>query len=64
MMVLSTLLTIFAYRGVDYKNGPVIDSVGFLLVMIWSRIFFGEKVTKRKVIGNLLILAGILVFYS
>mgnify|MGYP005788118093 FL=1 len=64
MMVLSTLLTVFAYRGVDYKNGPVIDSVGFLLVMIWSRIFFGEKITKRKVIGNILILAGILVFYS
>ena len=64
MMVLSTLLTVFAYRGVDYKNGPVIDSVGFLLVMIWSRIFFGEKITKRKVIGNLLILAGIFVFYS
>lgn len=64
MMVLSTLLTVFAYRGVDYKNGPVIDSVGFLLVMLWSRIFFGEKITKRKVIGNLLILAGIFVFYS
>ena len=64
MMVLSTLLTVFAYRGVDYKNGPVIDSVGFLLVMILSRIFFGEKITKRKVIGNLLILAGIFVFYS
>ena len=64
MMVLSTLLTVFAYRGVDYKNGPVIDSVGFLLVMIWSRIFFGEKITKRKVIGNILILAGILVLHS
>lgn len=64
MMVLSTLLTVFAYRGVDYKNGPVIDSVGFLLVMLWSRSFFGEKITKRKVIGNLLILAGIFVFYS
>ena len=63
MMVLSTLLTVFAYRGVDYKNGPVIDSVGFLLVMIWSRIFFGEKITKRKVIGNLLILAGIFIYY-
>ena len=64
LMVLSTLLTVFAYRGVDYKNGPVIDSVGFLLVMIWSRIFFGEKITKRKTLGNILILAGILVFYS
>lgn len=63
MMVASTLLTVFAYRGIDYKNGPVIDSLGFLLVMIWSRIAFGEKITKKKVLGNLLILVGILVFY-
>ena len=63
MMVLSTLLTVFAYRGVDYKNGPVIDSVGFLLVMIWRRIFFGEKITRRKVSGNLLILAGMFIYY-
>ena len=63
MMVLSTLLTVFADRGVDYKNGPVIDSVGFLLVMLWSRLFFGEKITKRKVIGNLLILTGIFIYY-
>ena len=41
-----------------------IHKVGFLLVMIWSRIFFGEKITKRKTLGNILILAGILVFYS
>lgn len=63
MMVASTLLTVFAYRGVDYKNGPVIDSLGFLLVMVWSRIVFGEKITPKKVFGNLLILLGILVFY-
>lgn len=64
MMVLSTLLTVLAYRGIDYKNGPVIDSIGFLLIMIWSRIFFAEKITKKKIIGNLLILAGIFVFYK
>ena len=63
MMVISTLLTILAYRGVDYKNGPVIDSVGFFLVMIWSRIFFGEKITKKKILGNILIFIGIFVFY-
>lgn len=63
MMVLSTLLTIFAYRGLDYKNGPIIESIGYILVMILSLIFFNEKVTKNKVIGNFLILLGILVFY-
>ena len=63
MMVLSTVLTILAYRGLDYKNGPVIESLGYILVMFLSLAFFGEKITRRKLLGNLLILAGIFVFY-
>lgn len=64
LMVCSTLLTILAYKGLDYKNGPIIESLGFAFVMILSRIFFAEKITKRKVFGNILIFAGILVFYG
>lgn len=64
LMVVSTLLTILAYRGLDYKNGPIIESLGFAFVMILSRLFFGEKITGKKVLGNMLIFAGILIFYS
>lgn len=63
MMVVTTLLTIMAYKGLDYKNGPIIESLGYILVMILSLIFFGEKITKKKLIGNVLILLGIFVFY-
>lgn len=63
LMVLSTLCVIFAYRGVAYKNGAIIESLGYLLIMFLSRIFFGEKITKKKLIGNLIILAGVLMFY-
>lgn len=63
MMVLTTLASVLAYRGLDYKNGAVIESFGFVLVMLLSFFFFGEKITKRKLLGNLLILAGIYVFY-
>lgn len=62
-MILSTLCVIFAYRGVAYKNGAIIESLGYLLIMFLSRIFFSEKITKRKLIGNVLILAGVVVFY-
>ena len=34
------------------------------LVMFLSRFFFGEKITKKKLLGNSLILLGIFVFYS
>ena len=63
MMVLSTLCVIYAYRGVEYKNGSIIESLGFLAVMLLSRVFLGEKITAKKVIGNIIILTGILVFY-
>lgn len=63
LMVLSTLCVIFAYRGVAYKNGAIIESLGYLLIMFLSRIFFHEKITPRKLIGNIIILAGVLVFY-
>lgn len=63
LMFISTILTIFAFKGLDYKNGPIIESAGYIIVMILSRIFLDEKITKKKVLGNCIILLGIFVFY-
>lgn len=63
MMFLSMFLMIMAYRGIDYMNGPVIESLGYVLVMGLSFFFFSEKISKRKVLGTLFILAGIAVYY-
>ena len=63
MMFISTILTILAFRGLDYKNGPILESIGYIFIMILSRLLLKEKVTKNKLIGNFLILLGILVFY-
>ena len=64
MMVGSMLLTLLAYKfGLAYKSGPVLESLGFVLVMLLSLGFFREKITPRKLIGNLLIVLGIIVFY-
>ncbi len=63
MMFISTILTILAFKGLDYKNGPIIESLGYIFIMFLSRIFLKEKITKKKIIGNSLILLGILVFY-
>lgn len=63
MMVLTTVMTLLAYRGLDYKNGPVIESIGYIFVMVLSSLFFKEKITKKKLLGNILILVGVFVFY-
>lgn len=62
-MILSTLCIIYAYRGVAYKNGAIIESLGYILIMLLSRLLFQEKITKKKLAGNLIILTGVLVFY-
>ncbi len=63
LLILSTLCVVFAYRGVAYKNGPIVEALGYILIMIFSSLFLQEKVSKKKVIGNSLILLGVIVFY-
>lgn len=63
LLALSTLMAILAYRGMDYKNGPVIEALGYLFVMVLSALFLQEKITRKKLLGNILIVVGILVFY-
>ena len=63
MMVLATLCTIFAYSGMQYKNGPVIESLGYILIMFLSLAFFKEPITWKKALGNALVIIGIIIFY-
>ncbi len=63
LLFLSMFLTVLAFRGMDYKNGPVIESLGYVLVLLLSRIFFGERLTKKKIAGTICILIGIMIFY-
>ncbi len=63
LMVVSTVLVILGLRGVPYKNEPIIESLGYIFVMILSNLILGEKITKKKIIGNLLILSGIIIYY-
>ena len=63
MMFCATVLTVLAYSGIEYKNAPVIESLGYAIVMILSFVFLGESITGRKLVGTMLILLGIFVFY-
>lgn len=64
LLVITTLINVYAYsKGVELKNGAVIESTGLIFVTVLSRIFFRESVSIRKMAGILLILVGVLVFY-
>ena len=56
------ILMIIAFKGMPYKYGAVLESLTYLYIMILSRVFIGEKLTKKKVLGNLIIVAGVIIF--
>lgn len=58
----SMLLTVYAYSGMPYKNGPVIESLGNVLALVFGYTVFGEKISIRKLAGIACIVAGICIF--
>ncbi len=58
--ILSTVLTTIAYRGVPLSLGPVLESTGYVYVAILSVLVLKEKMTRKKLLGNILIILGIL----
>lgn len=58
----SMLLTVYAYSGMDYKNGPVIESLGNVFVLVLGYFVFQEKISFRKILGIACIMAGIVIF--
>ena len=63
LLLCSTTLNIAGLRGLSFMNGPVMESFGYVFVLLLSRLFFGERITKRKLAGVGCILAGILIYY-
>jgi len=62
MLFLCMLLMVFAFTGMYYRYGAVIESLAYLLIMIFSWLFLNEKITRNRIIGNLLIVIGVLIF--
>jgi len=56
------LLNTLCYTKVDMRFGPVIDTATYVFVLIFSRLILKEKITRGKIIGNLIIIAGIIVY--
>jgi len=64
LLLISMGLAIIALAKVDLKYAAIIEALGYAMVMILSRVFLHEPMTRRKIVGNLVIMAGVLVFGS
>jgi len=62
IMIACMLMTVIAFKGVPFKYSAVLESLGYIYIMILSRMIIKEAITKRKVIGNIMIIIGVIVF--
>ena len=58
----STLITIYALKYVPLSMAPIIESTGYIFILVLSRIFLNEKISKKKFFGIITILVGICIF--
>jgi multidrug transporter EmrE-like cation transporter len=62
LFFLSTLLAVWAYRVLPLSMGVMLDATGYFYVVLFGRMFFGERLTMRKMMGLGLIAGGICVY--
>lgn len=58
----TTIINVFAYRGVELKVTPMIESTGIIWVTILAVCFLGERPSKRAILSIVVTIIGILVF--
>ena len=62
MFFISMICTTIALKRVTFKAAPVIESVGYIYILILSAIILKEKITFKKILGNIIIIIGIIIF--
>lgn len=61
---LTLVLNIYAMsRGIQVKEVGIIESLSYLFVPLMSLLFFKERLTPRKTLSIVIIIAGIAVFF-
>ena len=63
IFVLNTLVSIYCYKFLELKQGGVLQMFSYIFVLVLDRLIFKQRITSKRLIGMLLILSGILVFY-
>ena len=58
----STLLTLYALRYVPLTMSPIIESCSYIFVPVLGVFLLKEKISKRRLLGMAVMIAGILVF--
>ncbi len=59
---IATLCSVFAYKYLPLSYGPILGTLEYIFVAVLSYIFLKEKIKKKKLIGLLIVLAGVFIY--
>ena len=62
IFVVATFLSVFAYKVVPLSMGPILEATSYIYITIFGVTIFKERLTKRKVVALITIIAGIIVY--
>lgn len=60
-LFISTFLTSYSYRGIPLSLGPILNSTSYIFVGILSYFILKENLGKKRVVGYLVIIIGIII---
>lgn len=58
----STIFGILAVRGIPVSMAAVLESTGYIYILIFGVTIFKEKINMQKIWGLIIIIAGIIIY--
>lgn len=58
----ATICTLFAYKFIPLTMGAILETTGYIFVTILSYFLLKEKISRKKLVGLIIIIIGILIF--
>lgn len=58
---IATFVTIYAYKGIPLSVGPILETTGYLWISLLGYFILKEKISKRKIAGLVIVVAGIII---
>lgn len=58
----STICTVIAYKDLPLSMGPILGALEYLFVPVLGRVLLKEKFNKKKLLGLVVIIIGVLLY--
>ena len=62
ILIISTLCSALAYKNINLSFGILLESLSYIFVPVLSYKLLNEKINKRRILGMVIIITGIIVF--